>query len=85
MHELVDTLPETFGAVVRTPVELDELYLLYKRGDKNVCAIISGERARDGYMKWPAVLWSAGKRAFVCPNCLEPAEVALVESGEAYY
>ena len=85
VRELAETLPETFGAIVRNPAELDKLYTLYDRGDKSVYAIISKERARDGYMKRPAVTWSNRERAFLCPTCLEPVEVAVMESGVAYY
>ena len=85
VRELAETLPETFGAIVRNPAELDKLYALYERGDKSVYAIISKERARDGYMKRPAVTWSTRERAFLCPTCLEPVEVAEMEDGVAYY
>ena len=69
IREIVETLPETAGVVVRNPAELDKLHALFEQGDKSIYAVISKESARDGYMKRPAVLWNARKRAFLCPTC----------------
>ncbi len=57
---------------------------LYQRGDKNVYAVFSKERARDGYMRYPAVLWSRRKRGFVCPDCLELIEMETSSDGTRY-
>ena len=45
------------------------LYAQYRQGDKSIYAVISKEKARDGYMRRPAVLLDARKGAFRCPNC----------------
>lgn len=45
------------------------LYAQYRQGDKSIYAVISKEKARDGYMRRPAVLFDARKGAFRCPNC----------------
>ena len=57
-REISETLPDTAGVVVRGNLELDRLYALYEKGDKSIYAIISKERARDGFMKRPAVIWN---------------------------
>lgn len=85
VRELAETLPETVGVIVRSPTELDKLYALYERGDKSVYAVISKEKARDGYMKRPAVKWSARKKAFLCPTCLEPVEIPVIDGGVTYF
>lgn len=45
------------------------LYAQYRQGDKSIYTVISKEKARDGYMRRPAVLLDARKGAFRCPNC----------------
>lgn len=76
VREISETLPDTFGMVVRTITEFDQLYELYEKGDKSVCAVISKEKARDGYMKRPAVVWHQTRNGagelqehFLCPDC----------------
>ena len=49
MREIAETLPDTVGVIVRSIVELDSLYAQYRQGDKSICAVISKEKARDGY------------------------------------
>ncbi len=56
VRELEETVPNAFAAVVHTPTELDLLYGMYDRGSKNCYAVISKEKARDGYMRAPAVI-----------------------------
>ena len=71
VREIAETLPNTFGAIVRSITELDALYAQYLRCGKSVYAIITKEKARDGYMRRPAVLFDARKGVFRCPNCGE--------------
>lgn len=71
VREIAETLPNTFGAIVRSITELDALYAQYRQGDKSIYAVISKEKARDGYMRRPAVLFDARAGAFRCPNCGE--------------
>ena len=68
-REIAETLPDTAGVIVRSITELDSLYAQYRQGDKSIYAVISKEKARDGYMRRPAVLFDARKGAFRCPNC----------------
>ena len=83
-REIGETLPDTAGVVVRSNTELDRLYDLYEKGDRSIYAIISKEKARDGYMKRPAVSWNRHKKAYLCPNCLEPIEASFTEDGIRY-
>lgn len=83
-REIGETLPDTAGVVVRSNTELDRLYALYEKGDRSIYAIISKEKARDGYMKRPAVIWNRHKKAYLCPDCLEPIEASFTEDGIRY-
>lgn len=51
VREIGETLPDTYGMVVHSIADLDRLYAMYEAGDKSVYAIISKERAGDGYMR----------------------------------
>ena len=90
VREIAETLPDTFGMVVHSITEFDQLYKLYEQGDKSVCAIISKEKARDGYMRRPAVLFhKSGKgvmaeKQYLCPDCMRAIEVPFIEDGVNY-
>ena len=56
VREVEETVPNTFAAVVHSIQEFDHLYQMYERGTKSCFAIISKEKARDGYMRAPAVI-----------------------------
>ena len=83
-REISETLPDTAGVVVRSNMELDRLYELYEKGDKSIYAIITKEKARDGFMKQPAVIWNRRKQAYLCPDCMMPVEASFKEDGIAY-
>lgn len=84
VREITETLPDTAGVVVRSIAELDKLYALYENGDKSIYAVITKEKARDGFMKRPAVLWNGRKKGFLCPECLSPIEVPVPGSAGVY-
>ena len=90
VREIAETLPDTFGMVVRSITEFDQLYNLYEQGNKSVCAIISKEKARDGYMRRPAVLFQKTCRGamaesrYICPDCMRVIEVPFIEDGVNY-
>lgn len=84
VREVQETLPDTFAAVVHSITELNLLYTLYERGDRSCYAIISKEKARDGYMRAPAVRWSRRKRGFVCPECGEVVQTNITRDGAVY-
>lgn len=84
VREIAETLPNTYGMVVHNITELDRLYALYEQGDKSVYAVFSKERARDGYMHYPAVTWNRRLHAFCCPDCGEIVEMEISEDGIRY-
>lgn len=91
VREIDETLPNTFGMVVHGITEFDKLYELYEQGEKSVCAIISKEKARDGYMKRPAALRRRTRKngrdveEFLCPDCREPIELPFKDDGGVPY
>ena len=84
VREIGETLPDTYAMVVHSITELDRLYTLYEQGDKSVYAVFSKERARDGYMRYPAVRWNERRRAFLCPDCDAVIEMEISEDGTRY-
>ncbi|MDR3277967.1 MAG: hypothetical protein LBT12_04270, partial [Oscillospiraceae bacterium] len=84
VRELSETVPNSFAAVVHSITDVDKLYDAYKRGGKSAYLVLSKERARDGYMKQPAVRWSKSRRGFVCPDCDAVQEMRLTEDGVSY-
>ena len=56
VREIGETLPNTYAMAVKSITELERLYGLYQAGDKSVYAVFSKEKARDGYMRYPAVV-----------------------------
>ena len=84
VREIGETLPDTYAMVVHSNTELDRLYALYEQGDKSVYAVFSKERARDGYMRYPAVRWNERRRAFLCPDCDAVIEMEISEDGAHY-
>ena len=67
--------------VVHSITDLNRLYAMYEQGDKSVYAVFSKERARDGYMRYPAVRWNRRRRAFLCPDCDAVIEMDISEDG----
>ena len=84
VREIGETLPDTYGMVVRTIRDLNRLYAMYEEGDKSVFAVFSKEQARDGYMRYPAVRWNRRRRAFLCPDCDGVIEMEISEDGSRY-
>ena len=69
VREIGETLPNTFAMVVKSISDLDRLYAAYQAGDKSVYAVFSKEKARDGYMRYPAVTYDGRAKGFRCPDC----------------
>lgn len=84
VREIGETLPDTYGMVVRSITDLNRLYQLYEQGDKSVFAVFSKEKARDGYMRYPAVTWNRRRKGFLCPDCMEPVQMEISEDGTRY-
>ena len=84
VREIGETLPNTYAMVVRSISDLNRLYAMYEAGDKSVYAVLSKETARDGYMRYPAVVWNQRKKGFLCPDCMEPVEMEISDDGSRY-
>ena len=84
VREIGETLPDTYACVVRSITDLNRLYAMYEAGDKSVYAVLSKEKARDGYMRYPAVTWSRRQKAFLCPDCGKPLEMEISDDGSRY-
>ena len=84
VREIGETLPDTYAMVVRSVTDPNRLYAMYEAGDKNVYAVLSKEKARDGYMRYPAVAWNRRRNAFLCPDCMEPLQMEISEDGSRY-
>ena len=84
VREIEETLPDTKAVIVRSTSDVDRVVSDFKTGNKTICMVMSKERARDGYMKKPAVRFSESKRAFVCPDCGGIVEMTITEDGSSY-
>lgn len=84
VREIGETLPDTYAMVVRSITDLNRLYSMYQEGDKSVYAVLSKEKARDGYMRYPAVTWNRRRNAFLCPDCMEPLQMEISDDGIRY-
>ena len=84
VREIGETLPDTYAMVVRSITDLEQLYRYYEQGVQSVYAVISKERARDGYMRYPAVRWNRRKKGFLCPDCGRVLQMELSEDGTRY-
>ena len=87
VREIGETLPDTYAMVVRSITDLDRLYSMYEAGDKSVFAVFSKERARDGYMRYPTVIWKRHHRHryFTCPSCGKPIMQERSDDGTRYF
>ena len=84
VRELQESLPNTFAVIVNSITEINKVYEAYKRDNKSCYIIITKERARDGYMRRPAVVWNRRRGAFICPDCYEPIMMDLIDCGSKY-
>ena len=74
VREIVETLPNSFAAVVRSITDVNNLYRYYQEHQQDVYCILSKEQARDGPLFYPAVTWNKIKHGFICPKCGEVIE-----------
>ena len=84
VREIYETLPNTKAAVIHNITELQAVYKDYTKNNSTVYVILSKERARDGYMKRPAVRYSRGKGAYICPDCGAVIMEELNDDGTKY-
>lgn len=81
VREIEETLPNTKARVVYNLADINSAYEEYKQGNKTEYIVLSKERARDGYMRRPAVIRSKSKRAYVCPWCGKKIMMQLKDDG----
>lgn len=77
VREIEETLPNTKARVVYNLADIDRAYEDYQNGGKTMYIILSKERARDGYMRKPAALYSKIQKAYLCPWCNEKIEMEV--------
>ena len=85
VREIEETLPNTKARVVYNLADVNEAYEEYNAGNKTEYIILSKERARDGYMRRPAVIRSKSKKAYVCPWCGEKIMMQEKRDGSNYW
>ena len=84
VRELEESIPNCFAAVIGDVRELKLLYNAYERDNRTAFAVITKEKARDGYMRAPSAFWHKRKRAFLCPCCHKVIEMDLVSEKIKY-
>ena len=84
VREIEESLPDTFAVIATSIGEIKTAYKAYQQDSKTCYAIISKERARDGYMKRPSVTWSERRNAFICPSCFKPVMMEIIDCDSKY-
>ena len=84
VREIEESLPDTFAVIVTSISEINTVYEAYQRDNKTCYAIMSKEKARDGYMKRPSVTWNKRRKAFFCPSCYKPVMMELIDCDSKY-
>ncbi len=84
IREIEESLPDTFAAAITSIEDIRAAYAAYERDTKTCYVIMSKEKARDGYMKRPAVYWNERRKAFLCPDCHQVVEMELTDDGSKY-
>ncbi len=81
LREIEETVPDSFAVQVKTAGELEKAYNLFQKGSCSCYVVMTKEKARDGYMRRPAVTYSRRKRAFICPDCGERIMMNVFNGG----
>lgn len=84
VREIEESLPDTFAVVINSITELQNACAAYEKDNKTCYVIMSKEKARDGYMKRPAVRWNERRKTFLCPDCGRTIEMELTDDGSKY-
>lgn len=84
-RELLETVPGAVPETIRSINGLKRLYHAYEKSrDKHFFAVMSKEKARDGYMRRPAAAYNDRLKAFLCPDCGTIITQDLTEDGVKY-
>ncbi len=84
VREIQETLPDTKAQVVYNLVDIDRAFDEYKNGKETMYIVLSKERARDGYMRKPIVVYSRIKKCYICPYCGKPIMMEINDDGTHY-
>lgn len=84
VREVEETIPNSFAGIITSINELKKFYRAYQKGGRTAFAILSKERARDGYMHYPSVHWNPRLKVFQCPHCHAPIMMELTEDKIKY-
>ena len=84
VREIEETLPNTFAVVVHNITELHKAYAAYEQDTKTCYIVMSKEKARDGYMRYPAVKRNKRRRLFQCPDCDCVITTELLDGSSRY-
>jgi len=84
VREIEESLPDTFAVVITSIKEFKEAYAAFAKNNNTCYAIMSKEKARDGYMKRPAAIWNKRRKGFICPDCHGTIEMELTDDGSKY-
>ena len=84
VREIGETVPNSTAAVIDGISELQRFYRAYIQSSKTAFAVLSKEKARDGYCRYPTVQWNQRRGMFLCPECREPILVNLSKDGVCY-
>jgi superfamily II DNA or RNA helicase len=84
VREIEESLPDTFAVIVTNIGEINSAHKAYQQDNKTCYAIVSKERARDGYMKRPSVTWNERQKAFICPSCFNPVMMEIIDGDSKY-
>lgn len=84
VREIEESLPDTNAEVVYSISDIKNAYEDYQKGSKSKYIVLSKERARDGYMYRPAVVYSKRKKGFICPWCGEVVKMEIKKGEDNY-
>jgi len=84
VREIEETLPDTYATIATSIQDLMWIYSTYEHDYRTCYVILTKEKARDGYMVRPAVMWNHRRRRFICPHCYSDVEMDLTDSGSKY-
>ena len=84
VREIEETLPNTKACVVYNLADIDRVCKEHKEGNTSTYIILSKERARDGFMWQPAVIYSKVKKAYLCPHCGSIIKMEPKDDGVGY-
>jgi len=84
VREIEESLPNTFAVIVNSVSDIDLVYKAFENDNKTCYIILTKEKARDGYMRRPAAVWSKYQNAFICPTCNKIIMMDIMRDGTKY-